>query len=187
MLVVRLFECRRNKEPCAKGSFCTRRWIGNSIAATQPGGRPGVVRKQVTASNRLKRPTLRPSPVLGDLPDALAPDQSAPRAAGPVAYAARGARAPTSPSQRARSLGSPPSMCLSDVKQSRRDHRHGSGHGRGDRHVRILRRRVVGGRTTPRAGIVLPERGAEEPRRGRAKRIERRAGDVPRAAAGSRR
>ena len=71
-------------------------WIGIFIAATQLGGRPGVVLKPMTASHPPKttRADARPpSPVLGDLPDARTPDQSVPQAAGPIASAARGARA----------------------------------------------------------------------------------------------
>ena len=95
-------------------------WIGNSIAATQLGGRPWVVSKHVTTSHTDETSRGPDFPPLKAGTPSLGPAVRRYRGArGTVPCAARGARAHTSPSQRLRSLGSPPSMCLLAVGHAR--------------------------------------------------------------------
>jgi len=89
-----------------------RRWISIFIAATQLRGRPGVVPKPMTASQPLKTPRADACPRFEATSRTLLPPISRHRGPrGSVAYAARCAGAHTSPSQRPRVLGSPPSIC----------------------------------------------------------------------------
>ena len=90
------------------------------IAATQLRGRPGVVPKPMTASQPLKTPRADACPRFEATSRTLLPPISRHRGPrGSVAYAARCAGAHTSPSQRPRVLGSPPSMCLLAVRHPR--------------------------------------------------------------------